>query len=214
MKHSYTFVPMTRKRWTAKTEVDESLLQFREKRKWQIALRRYVLEKNKSSYYAPFFGLDIEQFRQWIEYQFDGGLAWDNFSEAWQFDHIVPVAYFDFGKEDDMRLCWNFINIRVQNIAEAGNWPASLDALAAKTYFQRLLETTGYPLCNKMVEKIAAIEAQQIGANTGMPRFILDHKDYLEAVKDFTSEEYDKLNTGTSLEEVVFERNFLRKFGS
>jgi hypothetical protein len=51
---------MKRKRWTAKTEVDASLLQFREKRKWQIALRRYILERNKSTYYAPFFGLSIE----------------------------------------------------------------------------------------------------------------------------------------------------------
>jgi hypothetical protein len=205
---------MTRKRWTAKTEVDESLIQFREKRKWQIALRRYVLEKNKSSYYAPFFGLDIEKFREWIEYQFDGALGWENFSHSWQFDHIVPVAYFDFSNVDDMLLCWNFINIRVQNIAEPGNWSASLDALAAKTYFQTLLETTGYPLCNKMIEKIAAIEAQQLKANTQMQQFILDNKDYLEAVKGFTSDEYDKLNTGTTLDEVVFERNFLRKFGS
>lgn len=205
---------MTRKRWTAKTEVDESLLQFREKRKWQIALRRYVLEKHKSSYYAPFFGLDIEKFREWIEYQFDGGLDWDNFSEAWQFDHIVPVAYFDFSNEEDMKLCWNFINIRVEYLQEKDNRSGRLDALVAKTYFHTLLETTGYPLCNKMIEKIAAIEAGQIRANTRMQEFILDNKDYLESVKGLTSEEYDKLNTGTSLEEVVFERNFLRKFGS
>lgn len=205
---------MTRKRWTAKTEVDESLIQFREKRKWQIALRRYVLEKNKSSYYAPFFGLDIEKFRQWIENQFDGGIGWESFSDTWQFDHIVPVAYFDFSNEEDMRLCWNFINIRVQNIAEPGNWSARLDALAAKTYFRTLLENTGYPLCNKMIEKIAAIETQQIKATARMQEFILANKDYLETVKSFTSEEYDKVNTGTPLEEVVFELNFLRKFGS
>lgn len=205
---------MTRKRWTAKTEVTQDLIQFREKRKWQIALRRYVLERNKSSYYAPFFGLDIEKFREWIEYQFDGRLDWDNFSEEWQFDHIVPVAYFDFGNEEDMKLCWNFINIRVEYLQEKTNRSGRLDALAAKTYFQTLLENTGYPLCNKMIEKIAAIEASQIKAHKRMQEFILDNKDYLETVKSFTSGEYDKLNTGTSLEEVVFELNFLRKFGS
>ena len=73
---------MKRKRWTAQTEVNEELLTFREKRKWQIALRRYVIEQNRSSFYAPYFGLDIKSFRDWIEVQFDRGMNWDNFSKV------------------------------------------------------------------------------------------------------------------------------------
>ena len=75
---------MPRKKWTPHEEVTGSVLTFREKRKWQIALRRYVLEKNKSSFYAPYFGLGIETFRKWIEVQFDSETNWENFSESWQ----------------------------------------------------------------------------------------------------------------------------------
>jgi hypothetical protein len=205
---------MKRKKWTAKTDVDESLLQFREKRKWQIALRRYVLEGNKSSYYAPFFGLDNRKFKEWIAYQFDEDLNWQNFSKSWQFDHIVPVAYFDFSNEDDMRLCWNFTNIRVDKITQNKNRDHRIDVLAAKTYFQGLFKQTGYSICKKMEEKITQIESSQIAANGKMEKFIIENKSYLDHLTQFSSYEYDKLNTGTPFESVLFEINFLKRFGT
>lgn len=205
---------MKRKRWTAKTEVDESLLQFREKRKWQIALRRYVLEKNKSSYYAPFFGLCIDKFRSWIEVQFDEEMNWDNFSETWQFDHIVPVAYFDFNKEEDMALCWNFTNIRVEKTALNRDQEKRIDELAARAYFEDLYNRTGYPVCKRMVDKISQIEARQITANENLGRFIQEHLEYLGQIKGFSSYEYDKLNTGSDLKSVLYEMDFLKKFGT
>src|SRR4051812_18265828 len=87
--------------------------QFNDKRKWQIALRRYVLEQQMTSTYAPFFGLDISNFREWIQLQFINDMSWENFGKTWQLDHIVPVAYFDFQDLTDLKLCWNFLNIRV-----------------------------------------------------------------------------------------------------
>ena len=115
---------MSRKKWTARTEVTDAVLRFREKRKWQIALRRYVLEQKWSASYAPYFGIDIQRFREWIALQFEGGQSWDNFSDGWQFDHVVPVAYFDFGSEAELRLCWNFTNIRVARPSpERAVWP-------------------------------------------------------------------------------------------
>jgi hypothetical protein len=96
---------MERKKWTAKTTITEELLKFREKRKWQLALRRYVLEKKAALLYAPYFGLDVNGFREWIALQFTDELNWDNFATAWQFDHIVPVTYFDFTQEEDLYLC-------------------------------------------------------------------------------------------------------------
>ena len=205
---------MERKKWTAKTEVNDALLKFREKRKWQIALRRYVLEENKSSYYAPFFGLGIKKFREWISQQFNEDLNWENFSEAWQFDHIVPVAYFDFRNEADMRLCWNFTNIRVEKTNLNKNRGNRIDVLAAKTYFEKLFDQTGYAICKKMIEKITQIEVSQIDSNKKLAQFILENKTYLDALTQFTSHEYEKLNTGTPFESVLFELNFLKKLGS
>lgn len=202
-----------RKKWTAKTEVNQALEKFREKRKWQIALRRYVLEKNKSSFYAPYFGLDINKFREWIELQFEGELGWENFSTAWQFDHIVPVAYFDFSDEADLFLCWNFINIRVENVEHTKKHGNRVDVLAAKSFFETLQKETGYDVCAKMVEKITRIEISQIGSNSVLENFIIKNKDYLKTVAGFSSYEFDKLNTGTEIKSVLFEKNFLKKFG-
>jgi hypothetical protein len=204
---------MARKRWTAQTEVSESLLKFREKRKWQIALRRYILEKNKSSFYAPYFGLDINSFRQWIELQFDEDVNWENFSQAWQLDHIVPVAYFDFENEDDMKLCWNFVNIRVEKLQLNKNRGNRIDVLAAKSYFQDIFQRTNYQICKKMVEKIEQIELSQISSNEDLENFIQENKQYLETISSFSSYDFDRLNTGVPVNDIVFEKEFFKKFG-
>lgn len=202
------------RQWNAKTEVNAALINFREKRKWQIALRRYILENNKSSYYAPFFGVDTRKFREWIEIQFDTELDWQNFSKAWQFDHIVPVAYFDFNDKEDMRLCWNFTNIRVEKTDLNKNRGNRIDVLTAKTYFEVLFQRTGYIICSKMIDKITQIEISQIKANEKLERFIIENKAYLDNLSDFTSYEFDKLNTGVPFESVLFEVNFLKRFNS
>lgn len=203
---------MPRKKWTPQEEITGSVLSFREKRKWQIALRRYVLEKNKSSFYAPYFGLGIETFRKWIEAQFDEEMNWDNFSEAWQFDHIVPMAYFDFGNDEDMKLCWNFTNIRIEKLDPAAKKPNQVDLLAAKPYFQMLFERTQYPICRKMVEKLELIEQSQLAGHERLEKFITDRKFYLDVLTGLPAYYFDKLNTGTPIGEIRKEIEFLQKF--
>ena len=129
---------MARKRWSAQTEITPELLKFREKRKWQIALRRYVLEKNPCEAYAPFFGLDIENMRKWFAFQFKSTTGWENFGITWQFDHIVPVTYFDFSLEVELKMCWNFTNIRVEEFQRNKDRGNRMDVLAAKSYFNEL----------------------------------------------------------------------------
>jgi hypothetical protein len=205
---------MGRKKSIENSKINDALVEFRDKRKWQIALRRYILEKNKSFYYAPFFGLDIDKFREWISCQFDEALNWENFSTSWQFDHIVPMTYFNFSNEDDMRLCWNFTNIRVEKAIPKDSQAKRIDILSAKTYFQALFEHTGYFVCKKMTEKIAQIEVSQPYSNEALNQFIIANKSYLEHLAGFTSYEYEKLNTGTPFESVLFEVNFLKRFST
>ncbi|HYE54530.1 MAG TPA: hypothetical protein VD996_06790 [Chitinophagaceae bacterium] len=207
-----TYLWDMRKKWTPKTEVTESDVQFREKRKWQIALRRYVLEGNKSLAYAPFFGLDHQSFRQWIALQFDNELNWDNFSSHWQFDHIVPVAYFNFKDEADMKLCWNFTNITVEKCGLNKNKGNRVDVLAARAYFQELFQKTQYPVCEDMLNKIEQIEISQIRSNTMLENFLVEKKEYLKTISNYTSYEYEKLNSGVSLESIEAERKFLEKY--
>lgn len=200
-----------RKKWTPNEKITDALLKFREKRKWQLAFRRYVLEKNTSYSYAPYFGLDIQKYRKWIELQFTDDLNWDNFGVKWQFDHIIPVAYFDFAKKEDLLLCWNCINIRVEKLEAEKE--TNIDLLAAKPYFQNLFEKTGYSVCMKMLDKIKEIEKESIHPEPGLEDFIIQNLEELEKLSTLSAEEFSSLNKGTSLSDIFLEREILRKFG-
>jgi hypothetical protein len=194
-------------------ETPESLLKKREKRKWQIALRRYVIEKAQSGAYARYFGLDIEFFREWIAIQFKDGLSWDNFAKKWQFEHIVPVAYFDFAKEEDLLLCWNFINIRVEKIEHNKTGGNKIDVMGVRTYFEDLYARTKYPFCLRMLEKIRTIEVANIESNKELEAFIIKNQTYFEQIALFNQGDFQRLNQGVSISGVLAEKEIVRKFG-
>ena len=202
---------MARKRHTKQEETPE-LLKFREKRKWQIALRRYVLEKSPCAAYAPYFGLDIENMRRWFEYQFKEGVSWENFGEKWQFDHIIPVTCFDFSVEEELMLCWNFINIRIELFQLNKDRGNRLDVLAAKGFFKELWEKTQYPLCQKLMTKIEEIERSEFISSEAQQAFIRDHREYLNMIEGYSALEFELLNSGRSIEEVKKEIQFIKNF--
>lgn len=215
-EHSFTkkqFMERKRKKWTAKEEITDSLLKFREKRKWQVAFRRYILEKKHSFSYAPFFGLDIENYRKWIELQFINGLNWNNFGSVWQFGHIIPLAYFDFSKDEDLKLCWNFINIRVEILEPDSFNRNHKELLAAKPYFENLFSKTGYSICLKMIGKIKNIQDSNIISEPGLENFIQQQKDVIEKMTSLTQEEFSRVNSGVSLADIFLEREIVQKFG-
>ena len=202
-----------RKKWTSSEDVTESLLKGRAKKKWQLAFRRYILEKNISYEYAPYFGLDIENFRKWIELQFTENLEWQNFGSAWQFAHVIPVIYFDFTNEEDLSLCWNFINIRVEKLTPGETLVSGMNILAAKPYFELLYSKTGYSLCLKMVERINNIQGSNIVSEPWLENFIIQHKEEFEKLATLSSEEYSRVNKGMNVTDIFLEREILRRFG-
>ena len=202
---------MARKKWQAKTEVTPMILESREKRKWQINLRRYVLERSPCPQYAPYFGLDILNIRKWFEYQFENGLTWENFGEKWQFDHVIPVTYFDHNDEQELRLCWNFTNIRVEPLEMNKNRGSSIDVLGAKSYFDELYKRTNYPITKELRDKITKIELSELMSSGPQQKFLDDHKDYLAHIENYSVFEFELLNHGRSIDDIRVEMEFLRK---
>ncbi len=202
---------MARKKWSPKTDITPELIKFREKRKWQIALRRYVLGKQVCAHYAPYFALDIERLREWFEVQFEGDMNWASFGERWQFEHIIPVIYFDFTNKEDLHLCWNFTNLRVESIHLAKNKGHRVDLLAARTYFRQLYDKTGYDPCLKLLVKIDRIEVSESLPAEKQLSFISSHKDYLELIENYSEFEFELLNRGRTIEEVNKELELLKK---
>jgi len=202
---------MARKKWEPKTEITPALLKFRDKRKWQINLRRYVLERSPCPTYAPYFGLDIENIRKWFEYQFTPDLNWENFGKNWQFDHIIPVSYFDCSLEEDLRLCWNFTNLRVDSFQLSRDRGNRLDLLGARSYFDDLYLKTGYPITKALKDKLAIIELSEFISSMPQQNFLAEHKEYLAHIENYSIFEFELLNHGRSLEEVEKEMAFLKK---
>jgi hypothetical protein len=206
-------IKMTRKKWSPKTEITPALLKFREKRKWQIALRRYVLEKKVCIDYAPFFGLDIENMRLWFEYQFQPGIGWKDFAKKWQFDHIIPVTYFDFSIKEELKMCWNFINIRVELFQRNKDRGSRLDVLAAKNYFKDIYKGTNYPPCLKLLEKIDKIELSEFVTTKAQKSFIIEHREYLDMIENYSVFEFELLNSGRDIDHVKKDIDFFKKVG-
>ncbi|MCW3088920.1 MAG: hypothetical protein JWQ78_2306 [Sediminibacterium sp.] len=192
----------------------DSDLKFREKRKWQLAYRRYVLEGSPSEAYAPYFGLDASTLRKWFELQFTEETGWDQFGKGWQFDHIIPATYFDYSNEEDLRLCWSFINMRVSKLDPDKARGNGIDILAVKSYFQRLYERTGFSLCLQILAKIETVEISHLECQPALEAFIIENKTQLETISSLTNEEFQLLNRGTPLADLLLEREILRKFGS
>ncbi|RYY68322.1 MAG: hypothetical protein EOO13_12635 [Chitinophagaceae bacterium] len=191
----------------------EALLRSREKRKWQIAFRRYVIESNPSQSYAPYFGLDIKNIRLWFEYQLTPDIGWQDFGSKWQFNHIIPVTYFNFSEPSDLRLCWNFVNIRAEVITdrEPGT---SLDLLGAKGYFKELFDASGNTVAGQLLDKIASLENKEKINNEGQLRFINEKKDFLKQISGYTVNEFEMINRGRSPQEVEKEMAILKKFSN
>jgi hypothetical protein len=203
---------MARKKWVAKTEITPALLKFREKRKWQIALRRYVLQKQTCVPYAPYFGLDIEHMRQWFEMQFHQDISWDGFGKYWQFDHIIPVTYFDFSLESELKMCWNFTNIRVEHVQSDKDTGNKLDMLAAKRFFQNIYDSTRYKPCGDLMDKIAQLEKSEAVSSAKQEDFLNNNRSYLAMIENYSAFEFELLNSGRTVEEVIKEVSFLKKF--
>jgi ribosomal protein L28 len=185
---------------------------FNEKRKWQIALRRYVINKSKSIAYAPYFGLDIEGFRNWIESQFDDTMNWDNFSEAWQFEHVIPVIYFDLNDEAELKLCWSFLNIRAEKLNSTYKTHKP-DVHGATFYFEALYNHTGLQLCSQMVKKIESIQLQKILPKPTQLLYLKEKANDVQIIANFSAYEFERLNNGDNIVTLIAEQELIKRFG-
>ena len=123
------------------------------------------------------------------------------------------MAYFDFENEEDMKLCWNFTNIRIEKLEDGtSNTQNRLDLLAARAYFEMLFEKTQYIPCQKMAEKLAELQQKQLEGHEKFEKFIQDRKFYLDTLTGASSYYFDKLNAGTHIGDIRKEIEFLQKF--
>lgn len=63
-------------------------------------------------------GCSVDEFKLYIENQFDDGVTWDNYGKIWELDHIQPLRDFDLTDRSQVLEACNWLNLRPMLIEE------------------------------------------------------------------------------------------------
>lgn len=60
-----------------------------------------------------YLGCSVEDFKKYIESQFQPGMTWDNWtSYGWHIDHIIPLSTLDLTVQDNLIKACHYSNLR------------------------------------------------------------------------------------------------------
>jgi hypothetical protein len=74
-------------------------------------LYKVVSGEAKSGSMIDLLGCSIDEFREYLEAQFEVGMTWDNHGE-WHVDHRRPCNSFDLLSEVEQRMCFHYTNLQ------------------------------------------------------------------------------------------------------
>lgn len=95
-------------------------LKIKEKRKTDskfqlseiLRSKYHKMIKGVNTSYTEIIGCDIQYLRDWLEFQFDKNMNWENLGKYWEIDHILPINKFKFDSEKDKYICYNWTNLQ------------------------------------------------------------------------------------------------------
>ena len=68
--------------------------------------------KGKNTSLIKYIGCNIDFLRSWLENNFDKNMSWNNYGMYWDIDHVIPLSKFNFNNEVELKICYNWINLR------------------------------------------------------------------------------------------------------
>lgn len=84
-------------------------------------------KSKKSASTMELLGCTIEEFKVYLENQFDENMTWENYGEYWHVDHIKPCSLFDLSKEEEQRKCFHHSNLQSleasENMSKLNKYP-------------------------------------------------------------------------------------------
>lgn len=76
-------------------------------------LRRLLKGKDKNNRALHYLGCSIDEFKIYIESQFQPGMTWDNWSrDGWHLDHINPISSFNLLNEEEIQIACHYTNLQ------------------------------------------------------------------------------------------------------
>lgn len=97
-------------------------------------MRCAIKKEFKSDSAVKLLGCNIDDFRQWLEYQFDENMTWQNHGEYWHIDHIKPCSLFNLSDCEEQKRCFHWTNMQPlegsENIIKSNNYTAQMEYFA------------------------------------------------------------------------------------
>ncbi|ANB50578.1 hypothetical protein [Powai lake megavirus] len=94
---------------------------YRTKKILRSRLAKVLKGEKKSKKTLEYVGMELPQLREWMEFQFDKNMTWNNQGIYWDIDHVTPCSSFDLSIEKEIYECFNWKNIRPLSKKENSN---------------------------------------------------------------------------------------------
>ena len=65
-----------------------------------------------------FLGCSHSFFKNWIIHQLYGKVTLENYGSVWQIDHCLAVASFNLSDENNVKRCFNRVNLRTMYVKD------------------------------------------------------------------------------------------------
>ena len=75
-------------------------------------LRQPLNGKSKSISTKEILGIDVYLYKKWIESQLYGEMTLENYGKIWCLDHCLPIASFNLLDQNELKICFNWVNLR------------------------------------------------------------------------------------------------------
>lgn len=86
-------------------------IQFRICESLKIRIHEVLKEyKTTSSNYL--LGCTKGHIVNWLTYQHQSEINWDNYAQYWHIDHVIPLDFFDMTSKPQQLICFNWLNLR------------------------------------------------------------------------------------------------------
>jgi len=119
-------------------------------------LGKLVRDKNSGTF--EYVGMSIPNFKNWLEYQFDENMNWNNYGSYWEIDHVIPCASFDLTIEDNIYKCFSWENSRPFNASQNSSKNAKIIESEINSHavivskYKKLMNITNKSNKNKEIE--------------------------------------------------------------
>ncbi len=74
--------------------------------------RQAIIKGYKNTKTKDLIGCDMNILKQFLEFQFNNNMSWDNYGSYWQIDHVIPCASFDLCDIEQQKICFNWQNLQ------------------------------------------------------------------------------------------------------